>query len=374
MKSFPIKMPWNGRDIPHGIIEVNQRCNISCDGCYKDKFGYEKSIKQIKEEIDFLSSKRNLASITIAGGEPTLYKKLPEIISYISSKGIRSIILTNGTLLNEQRLEEYKKAGVARIAIHIDKHQNKRPDTKKVAKESELNNLRKKYIELCDKKGINSVLQLTIYKDNLEDLYDVIKLSEKLPDSFNAILITLYSDLVDTNEKFKNLSITNKEVYEFMENKENAYPTYYIPSSHNEKSLRWLFYNSFITIDKENKVSKLYFDPRNKFILSSFIKLPKIIKGRYSFEDPRTQKQNYVALLLYGLFSFSFTTFFKSIKFYYKSLKNKNLKVNSILFQQGPRYLGNGEYETCKNCPDATVRNGKIIPVCLVDQIEPIKK
>src|SRR3989344_1072958 len=84
-------------------------------------------LEDVKKEIDMLISKRNVSSITLAGGEPTFYKDLSKVIRYISSKGIRPIILTNGTLLTKEKILEYKEAGVGRIAIHIDSHQGKRP-------------------------------------------------------------------------------------------------------------------------------------------------------------------------------------------------------------------------------------------------------
>ncbi|MCU0662984.1 MAG: hypothetical protein MUC50_11740 [Myxococcota bacterium] len=42
------------------------------------------------------------------------------------------------------------------------------------------------------------------------------------------------------------------------------------------------------------------------------------------------------------------------------------------MFQQAPNALANGDYEHCRDCPDATVRNGKLVPVCLVDKLEPL--
>jgi len=116
----------------------------------------------------------------------------------------------------------------------------------------------------------------------------------------------------------------------------------------------------------------MYFDPKNKFALKFFIYYPKILKGKYNFEEPRTEFQAKLGLFIYSFLSFSSKVFFQNYRFYKISKKNKNLKISSILFQQGPKYLGNGKYETCFNCPDATIRNNKLIPVCLVDKIEPL--
>lgn len=373
LKHFPVKMSWSKREVPHGMIEVNQKCNISCDGCYKNKFNFEKRLEEIKREVDLLASQRNLAAITIAGGEPMLYADLDEVVRYISSKNIRPILLTNGTLLTKERIRELKRKGLARIAIHIDRHQNKRPDSKLVKKESELNFLRKKYVDLCYECGMNSVLQLTLYKDNLKEFLEVVDFAQKLPDTNLGILITLYSNTADIKKESRILEITNKDIIKLFYEEKGLVPTYYLPSNNDETSLRWVFYNSFITVDKKGTIHKLNMHPKNKTPLRLFLILSRIIRGRHSFEDPRTQKQTFFALFLYGLLSFSQKTFRECIKFKKLAKDNENLKIFSLLFQQGPKKLANGKYEICKNCPDSTVRNGKIIPICLADQISPIK-
>jgi len=43
-------------------------------------------------------------------------------------------------------------------------------------------------------------------------------------------------------------------------------------------------------------------------------------------------------------------------------------------FQQPPSLHGDGGIEQCDNCPDATVRNGQIIPLCLADILSPLEK
>ena len=372
-------MPWKGREIPHGAIEVNQKCNLSCDGCYKNKINFEKSIEKIKEEIDLMNSTRNLGSMTLTGGEPTLFKQLPELIKYISSKGIRPLVLTNGTNLNDSILKKYKQKGLARISIHIDKHQNFRPDNRtKVKFEKELNQLREYYLDLCEKNGIATSLQATIYKDSLNEIFDIINFSQKRSQNHIGIFFTLYSPDVNfnmkTKKKMNNLEVSNEEVIRLMFKREKALPTMYIPSNIDKNSFRWIFYMNFSTLDENGNISKLYFHPRYKKLLSFLIKFQKRMKGRYSFDDPRSQKQNYMFLLLYSIYSFPRRDFINSFKFLLKSLVNKNIKTFTTIFQEGPKRIKENEYELFRNCPDVTVRNKKIIPICLADFIEPIKK
>ena len=52
--------------------------------------------------------------------------------------------------------------------------------------------------------------------------------------------------------------------------------------------------------------------------------------------------------------------------------KNKNLKIFTLIFQFGPTKSKDDEqYNYCLYCPDATIRNGQLVPICLSDIINP---
>jgi hypothetical protein len=91
-------------------------------------------------------------------------------------------------------------------------------------------------------------------------------------------------------------------------------------------------------------------------------------------EDLSAPAQVFVTLLLYGVLSLSLLNFARSVRFLCRALRNRNLKLFSIIFQDAPTLLPDGTYETCRNCPDATVRNGKILPVCIADKVEPLDR
>ena len=48
------------------------------------------------------------------------------------------------------------------------------------------------------------------------------------------------------------------------------------------------------------------------------------------------------------------------------------LRIQYIVVQSGPERDAQGRLHLCHGCPDATVRNGKMVPVCLADHIEPL--
>ena len=180
-QNLPLEMPWEGKNVPHGVIEVNQFCNINCFGCCKDKSNYKKSLDEIKKEIDFIASKRNLGALSIAGGEPMVYQDLPQVIAYIKSKGIIPWILSNGTLITKERVEELVAAGLKRILLHIDSEQIGRPDVGPNFNELTLNTLREKYVDICFDGGLEVGFTTMVYRDKLEHFNDVVEFAYSNP-------------------------------------------------------------------------------------------------------------------------------------------------------------------------------------------------
>jgi hypothetical protein len=79
-----------------------------------------------------------------------------------------------------------------------------------------------------------------------------------------------------------------------------------------------------------------------------------------------------LALFLpYALLSFSLSAMKECAAFLRDAVRNGNMHCFRIAFQELPVLDENGDFDMCKNCPDATVRNGKIVPVCMADHIDP---
>ena len=112
------------QETPHLTIEPNMTCNIKCRGCYNLYKDHVKSLDEVKAEIDIALEKRNLETITLLGGEPTLHPDLIAIISYIKSKNLICALITNGIVLLSDKedclLDAMIGAGLDRIVLHVD--------------------------------------------------------------------------------------------------------------------------------------------------------------------------------------------------------------------------------------------------------------
>jgi hypothetical protein len=368
-----VLMPWNSeKEVPHITLEVNQACNLKCKGCYKDKQSFQKPVDKLKEEIDLAIANRELETITILGGEPTLHPELPEIIKHIASKNIRSFMLTNGSLLTPELLQNLKKAGLNRVGLHIDKHQMERPDIENFETEYDLNPLREKYVNMVKAAGLETGLVITLYQDTIKDLPMLETFCHT--HDVNRFLITTYSQTLNADESPEdNLSSNVNDVYAFFNRHSGTYPSYYLPSTKYPSVFRWLIYTKGVTKDADGTIRTLPFDPKHEFALSSLIKLTRLSNGKHRFESTATYPQRYIGLILYALLSLSPTTILATLFFLITAYRNKNLDLFAMVFQEPPQQKIHGEYDPCLFCPDATVRNGKIVPVCLADHEEPLK-
>lgn len=103
-----MKVCWN----------LTNLCNEDCLYCFRDL--YERPIS-LSNNLAIIRKLKytDVTSITYAGGEPFLYKDLKDLLSYAQAIGIENCLITNGTLLNEDNLDDYLPY-VSKITFSID--------------------------------------------------------------------------------------------------------------------------------------------------------------------------------------------------------------------------------------------------------------
>ncbi len=385
--SASIPMPFNGKDVPHLVIEVNQACNMSCRACYKARASYTKPFRQIIEEVDFAITQRNLDMITLAGGEPTLHPRLPEVISYIDGKGVKVSLLTNGLLLTDELLAEYKAAGLTRAMVHVDADQ-RRPDATEGATETELNELRRTILERVARHGLRGGLAMTLYRRSLHEFPDLLEFLFSTPQA-SLLLVTCCRSFapiaqkhgaegciaaMEDSELVKD-EVTTAEVIEVVEKRLGIMPTHHIPSSHRETERRWIFYLVFSIIDRDGNVTHMYLDPKFKRTIAVANGLQKLAKGRYKFDMVPKPFEAVMVCLGYAILGMSLGTLWRTLRFLWRLWRpGTRIQSKVVVVQQLPNLTEEGEIEYCENCPDATVREGEIVQLCMADILRPVRE
>ena len=106
----------DGRPLPRAfVLELTRGCNYRCRYCYavwqNPELGYleqrgELTTGQIKQLVTKLQSEAPVTTIALSGGEPTLRRDLPEIVSFLVERRISPVVITNGSRLTPELVGE----------------------------------------------------------------------------------------------------------------------------------------------------------------------------------------------------------------------------------------------------------------------------
>ncbi len=95
-------------------------CNLSCTYCNEyDKVSEPVELAEMLRRIDHLG-RLGTAMIGISGGEPLTHPDLDDIIRRMRKTGAIAGMITNGYLLNVERIERLNQAGLDHMQISID--------------------------------------------------------------------------------------------------------------------------------------------------------------------------------------------------------------------------------------------------------------
>jgi MoaA/NifB/PqqE/SkfB family radical SAM enzyme len=101
-------------------IIPNRFCNLSCSYCNEyDKVSEPVPIDEMNRRIDELG-RLGTAMIGISGGEPLTHPELDQVIRRIRRTGAIAGMITNGYLINPERIKRLNDAGLDHMQISID--------------------------------------------------------------------------------------------------------------------------------------------------------------------------------------------------------------------------------------------------------------
>ncbi|MHC4421502.1 MAG: GTP 3',8-cyclase MoaA [Planctomycetota bacterium] len=115
----------HGRIVRDLRLSVTDRCNYRCVYCMDPDFRYMRKRFLLTLE-EFLAVSRvsvdlGIRKIRITGGEPTLYKPLDDLIAGLGELPLADLAMTtNGSLLPQMPLEEWRRRGLRRITFSLD--------------------------------------------------------------------------------------------------------------------------------------------------------------------------------------------------------------------------------------------------------------
>lgn len=357
-------MKWSLGEIPHLVIEPTLRCNLGCRSCYNRFRASDKTLDEIRAEVDLGLSKRRLETISILGGEPTLHPDLPAIIRHVKSRNLYCEVLTNGLRLlvsdGDAYLDELVAAGLDRIAFHVDCGQSHvRTDA-----DADCERL----LGMAESRRLWAALAVTVYPEASGTISQVMLRWSRFR-FFDGVLVTLPRDAGRSPTEGPGSGPDMLNEYRAIAADLKVEPVTYVPTSLSDDDVSWLIYFYDINVRTGETFG---LSPQLNGLLRRVF---RVIYGRYAFGmTTRPERVSFsfygsalLELLMHPARAGRFAALMRG------SRGARDIRLHYIVLQEPPTFNAEkNAVQMCYHCPDATIRNGRLTPVCVADRISPL--
>jgi len=377
-----MQLPWTLHSAPHAVLDILRGCNIQCRACSNTRSTQAKPVDEIEREVEQLMQLRSLDSVSVVGGEPSLHPELVDVVRMLSGKGLKIELFSNGVALDRSLLDQLKEAGVKVVFLHIESDQI-RPDLPSGGSAEDLRRLREEKAALVASVGIEVGMAVTVHPDHPEQLEEAVSFvlaSEHVV----YLLVTMWRDIAGMPLIRGNLEngmfgeISGVRIEDFQDTRSwrdvatslrehfGLEPFAYLGSNFDAEEPRWL---SFLVASLHEKgATGIHRTMRATRIEKLFLATAHRLKGRYPFWQAQNAPRFIVHLLLNGLAGGGFL---KNLKIAAGATRRgRTIRAKRLLFQWPATFDSEGRVIHCSCCPDAVVKNGALVPLCICDRIE----
>jgi MoaA/NifB/PqqE/SkfB family radical SAM enzyme len=173
-------------------IEMTQFCNAGCDfcNCWKTEIS-----PKLGDYVDIVKTLKPMV-LALTGGEPMIRKDLPKIIREIkeSSNWIYVYMVTNGSLLTEEKADELFDAGLDQLSISVNYLDTRLDEERKI------NGLYEKIADIVPKltrrRNRNVIFNTVIMEGNLDQ---IPLIAERAHDWGAKVSFSCYTDFKNGN-------------------------------------------------------------------------------------------------------------------------------------------------------------------------------
>lgn len=168
---------------PVVVWNCTRACNLACIHCYAhagggeaaDAMSFAEGCALINDLAQF-----GVPVLLFSGGEPLCREDLPALAGHAVARGLRVVVSTNGTLINDAMAGQLKSIGLSYVGISLDglRRTHDRFRGKAGAFDQALAGVR-----ACRRVGLKVGLRYTITRHNVHDLPGIFDLleSENIP-------------------------------------------------------------------------------------------------------------------------------------------------------------------------------------------------
>ena len=169
----------NHRKLVFAVFELTLKCNARCIHCGStagieraDNLSYEEAVAVVKQ-----LAAQKCKIVSLIGGEYFLYPQWRELLQEVAATGMDMSIITNGALLNEEKIDFLKSVNLTRLGFSIDGGNALTHN-----KIRQVENCFQKALQMADyalQQGIKTAAVTTIQKLNITELRQLRQLLVK---------------------------------------------------------------------------------------------------------------------------------------------------------------------------------------------------
>ncbi|HPD61320.1 MAG TPA: radical SAM protein, partial [Thermodesulfobacteriota bacterium] len=381
------RLPWNYADNGISWLEPTTKCNLRCEGCYRDLTGPgHKTLEEVRADLEVFRRLRKSDCMSIAGGDPLVYPQILELVKMIKEMGWKPIVNTNGLALNEDLLRDLKKSGVFGFTFHIDTSQ-KRPDVRATTEEG-LNGIRLHYAEMLARVGgLSCSFNATVSERTVQEVPNMVQWAQKHVAIVHTMVFILYRSptlsgdfdfyangkKIDIGATYKETAwggaktLMTADLVEKIREADSLYePAAYLNGTAKPDSLKWLLASRIVL---NGKVLG-YVSPHFMELLQT---VAHLFTGTYlAYAKPKAIARGKLASFLGGLVDKKMRSIFFSILGNILTNPSNLFRpayLQSLMIIQPINFELDGRQDMCDSCPDITVHNGKLVWSCRLEEI-----
>jgi radical SAM protein with 4Fe4S-binding SPASM domain len=126
VERVPFALGYNSLPVVSEVA-VTYRCNLRCRFCYAGcgggcgpPRGNEMSFDEVQKVLTSIYREAQAPTVSFTGGEPLLRADLPEMIRFAKDLGFRVNLITNGTLVTQERVRALVDAGLDSAQVSLE--------------------------------------------------------------------------------------------------------------------------------------------------------------------------------------------------------------------------------------------------------------
>ena len=352
-----MRLPWYGKTVPHAVVDILRGCNCRCANCYNSAKPHAKALEAIMAEVRVIRAARNVTTISLSGGEPLMHPQVLEVVSCLRREARVSVsMLTNGILFDDVMAEKLCAAGLGFVTFHIQKGQV-RPD----CDDERVDGVRREKGRIARANGIYPAVVETIRADDGASFSALGRFLRSAPE-FEYALVTVARDFAAIDPMVAEAELDRGPMLSALAS-EGYRPSVFVGGSVDRNNPRWYVLQSVQAVDSSGREcawNMVRPGLAERLLLYGYASM--CCRSLHWIKSSSAKAK--MRLLVNGFLGGRLSTLVFALRAIFTGW---TVLEKHIVVQYPPRSLGDGRVEFCDSCPDATVRNGRLSPLCLAD-------